>query len=46
MQYAPTEFVTSASEFTSLGLGLYATITCVDTYDLEGMAKFIMPRVH
>ena len=32
MQYAPTEFVTSASGCTSLGLGLYATFTCVDTY--------------
>jgi len=48
MQYAPTEFVTSASGFTSLGLGLYATFTCVDTYALavgsdaeRGNDKFI-----
>ena len=32
MQYAPTEFVTSVSVFTSLALGLYATFTCVETY--------------
>jgi hypothetical protein len=32
MQYAPTGFITSVSGFTSLGLGLYATFTSVDTY--------------
>jgi len=36
MQYAPTEFVTSASGFTSLGLGLYATFTCVDSAARQG----------
>ncbi len=33
MQYAPTGgVITSVSGFTSLGLSLYATFTCVDTY--------------
>jgi hypothetical protein len=34
MQYTPRGVITSDSGFTSLGLGLYATFTYVDTYAL------------